>query len=238
MTYIPFIRDVIFDWDKLEDDCYVKNIDALKRIDQINFHKPITFFVGENGTGKSTLLEAIAIKCGLNPEGGTKNYSFHTHDDYSNLYQAITLIRGVRREEVAYFLRAESFYNVATKEEEYAGSRSMKLHEKSHGESFLTIANEYINCNGLYLFDEPEAALSPQRQLSLFLDIYNAAKSGAQFIIASHSPILMGIPDAEILSFDESKIHTCDYKDTESYKITEMFINNRESLLRRLLEEE
>lgn len=138
---------------------------------------------------------------------------------------------------VDYFLRAESFYNVATKEEEYAdlAHPSAKYHEKSHGESFLALAQNNLHPNGLYLFDEPEAALSPQRQLTLLMQIYSCAKEGAQFIIVTHSPILLGIPDADIYCFDNGRIHLCEYEDTESYQVTEMFINNRQMLLDRLL---
>ena len=131
----------------------------------------------------------------------------------------------------------ESFYNVATKEEEYAdlAHPSAKYHEKSHGESFLALAQNNLHPNGLYLFDEPEAALSPQRQLTLLMQIYSCAKEGAQFIIVTHSPILLGIPDADIYCFDNGRIHLCEYEDTESYQVTEMFINNRQMLLDRLL---
>ena len=137
-------------------------------------------------------------------------------------------------------MRAESFYNVASKEEEYADAwhPSEKYHEKSHGESFLALAQNSFRPNGLYLLDEPEAALSPQRQLTLLIEISRLSKQGAQFIIASHSPILLGIPDAQILSFDDGVIHECEYEDTDSYQVTEMFINNREYFLRRLLGEE
>ena len=138
-----------------------------------------------------------------------------------------------------YFLRAESFYNVASKEMEYADARhpSEKYHEKSHGESFLALAQNSFRPNGLYLLDEPEAALSPQRQLTLLIEISRLSRQGAQFIIASHSPILLGIPDAQILSFDDGVIHECEYEDTDSYQVTEMFINNREYFLSRLLSE-
>ena len=137
-------------------------------------------------------------------------------------------------------MRAESFYNVASKEEEYADAwhPSEKYHEKSHGESFLALAQNSFRPNGLYLLDEPEAALSPQRQLTLLIEINRLSKQGAQFIIASHSPILLGIPDAQILSFDDGVIHECEYENTDSYQVTEMFINNREYFLRRLLGEE
>ena len=200
--------------------------------------KPITLFVGENGSGKSTLLEAIAVAHGFNPEGGTKNYCFSTHDTHSELCNALTIAKGYRKEKWGYFLRAESFYNVATQEEEYAdfAHPSAEYHNRSHGESFLKMVQNNIQPNGLYFLDEPEAALSPQRQLTLLAEIYRCASDGAQFIIATHSPILLGIPNAEIFSFDNGKIHTCRYEETESYKVTELFINNRKRLLENLLD--
>ena len=194
---------------------------------------------GRNGSGKSTLLEALAVSYGFNSEGGTKNYSFSTFDSHSELYNAIRISKGFRKAKWGYFLRAESFYNVATKELEYSdwAHPSEKYHEKSHGESFLALTQNHLRPNGLYLFDEPEAALSPQRQLTLLMEIYSCAKEGSQFIIVTHSPILLGIPDAQILSFDDGIVHKCEYEDTQSYKVTEMFINNRKILLERLLSE-
>ena len=186
-----FIQGVIFDWNRIDNDSYIKRIEAFKGIEKLDFNKSITFFVGENGSGKSTLLEALAVAHGFNPEGGTKNYAFSTHDTHSELCDAIRISKGYRREKYGYFLRAESFYNVATQEEEYADIThpSAKYHEKE----------------------------------------------GAQFIIVTHSPILLGIPDADIYCFDNGRIHLCEYEDTESYQITEMFINNRQMLLDRLL---
>lgn len=235
------LQGAYIDWGKIGEYSYLRKIDALKGLDYIEFRKPVTFFVGENGSGKSTLLEAIAVSWGFNPEGGTKNYRFSTYDSHSELCDAIRLSRSPRKAGWGYFLRAESFYNVATQEEEYSkgpfGAPSDELHKRSHGESFLLIAQEQFKPNGLYILDEPEAALSPQRQLTLLLEIANCAKEDSQFIIATHSPILLGIPDAEILSFDDGQIHPCSYENTDSYQVTEMFINNREQLLRRLLPE-
>lgn len=234
-----FIQRVTFDWDKIADSSYLKTIEALNGVARIDFNKPITFFVGENGSGKSTLLEAIAVAHGFNPEGGTKNYAFSTYDTHSELCNAIRLSKGYKREKSGYFLRAESFYNVATQETIYADAMypSAKYHEKSHGESFLALARKHLRANGLYLLDEPEAALSPQRQLTLLIQIYRCAQEGAQFLIATHSPILLGIPDADILCFDDGRIHLCEYEETESYQVMEMFINNRRAILDRLLEE-
>jgi predicted ATPase len=208
-------------------------------VEHLTFHKPITFFVGENGSGKSTMLEAIAVAYGFNPEGGTRNYSFSTYDSHSELCNAIRLARGYKKAGWGYFLRAESFYNVATAEEEYSkepGGIPQYFHQKSHGESFLAMAQSNFKANGVYLLDEPEAALSPQRQLTLLLEIVGCAKEDSQFIIVTHSPILLGMPGAEILSFDGGEIHPCEYEETDSYQVTEMFINNREQILKRLLE--
>ena len=232
-----FVRGLTIDWGKIDKYSYLRNIEALNGLEHLEFKKPITFLVGENGSGKSTLLEAIAVGYGFNPEGGTKNYSFSTYDSHSELCNVIRIEKGIRRAKGGYFLRAESFYNVATQEMEYAdGSHpSGRYHEKSHGESFLALAQEQLHPDGVYIFDEPEAALSPQRQLTLLTEIYECAKKGSQFIIVTHSPILLGIPDAEILTFDNGMLHTCEYEDTDSYRIMELFINHRKELLNRLL---
>ena len=238
-TYELHIKGLSIDWNKIGPRSYLRDIGSIAGIDHLEFHKPITFFVGENGSGKSTLLEAIAVEYGFNPEGGTKNYNFSTYDSHSELCEAIRLIKGIHKPEWGYFLRAESFYNVATAEDEYSrgpGGRPQHFHERSHGESFLAMVQSNFKSKGVYLLDEPEAALSPQRQLTLLLEIVNCARAKSQFIIVTHSPILLGIPDAEILSFDDGHIHPCSYEDTDSYQVTEMFINNKEQILHRLLD--
>ncbi|MBP0971124.1 MAG: AAA family ATPase [Oscillospiraceae bacterium] len=232
-----FIREVQTDRTQISTDSYLRKIAALSASDTLTFTKPVTFFAGENGTGKSTLLEAIAIAAGFNPEGGSRNYNFSTCDSHSELCRALRLVRGWRRPAWGYFLRAESFYNVATAEEIYSrgpGGNPQHYHECSHGESFLKLIQNSFSGNGLFLLDEPEAALSPQRQLTLLLEIAECAAAGSQFLIATHSPILLGLPGAEILSFDGGAIRPCAYEDTESYQITKLFLNDRESLLRRL----
>ena len=233
------IREVHIDWDGISPRSYLQGIEAISGVEQVCFSKPVTFFVGENGSGKSTLLEGIAVAYGFNPEGGTKNYRFSTYDSHSELSEAIRFVKGWRQAKMGYFFRAESFYNVATMEEEYSrqlGGRPQHYHDKSHGESFLALAQNSFRPDGLYLMDEPEAALSPQRQLTLLMEIDRFAKAGAQFIIATHSPILLALPGAEILSFD-GKLHPVSYEETESYQVTEMFINSREQILRRLLQD-
>lgn len=234
-----FIKDIRIRWDEVSPDSYVREIPAVASIDELEFTKPVTFFVGENGSGKSTLLEAIAIAYGFNPEGGTKNYSFSTYDSHSELCDAVKLSRGYKKPKWSYYLRAESFYNVATKEDEYSrgpggGGIPQFLHQKSHGESFMKVVESNFRSDGLYILDEPEAALSPQRQLTLLYYIHKYSEEGAQFIIVTHSPILLGLPDAEILTFDDGELHSCEYEETESYKITEMYINNRRSVLDKL----
>ena len=243
-----YIQGITIEWNDISTNSYLRNIPSLQFEDRLEFTKNITFFVGENGTGKSTLLEAIAVAYGFNAEGGTKNYNFSTYDSHSELHQAITVFKGFKKPASSYFLRAESFYNVASKAEEYrrdAGwseayyyrsSGGKSFHNQSHGESFLAMVQGNFQAGGLYLLDEPEAALSPQRQLTLLIEMDRLARLGAQFIVASHSPILLGIPGAQILSFDDGVIHECEYEETESYQVTEMFINHKEYLLKRLLE--
>lgn len=241
-----FIREVRIDWNRIDTYSYLRNIPALQFEEPLVFDHNVTFFVGENGSGKSTLLEGIAVAYGFNPEGGTKNYNFSTFDSHSELHDAVHLVRGVRKPKGSYFLRAESFYNVASKAEDYRDGDDMRiyyakyggksLHQQSHGESFLALIQGNFVEKGIYILDEPEAALSPQRQLTLLIEIDRLSGLGAQFIIASHSPILLGLPGARILSFDEGQIHPCEYFETDSYQVTEMFINNREYFLKKLLQ--
>ena len=155
-----FIQSISIDWDEISEDSYLRRIEVLKNMQSLQLCKPITIFTGENGSGKSTLLEAIAVAYGFNPEGGTKNYSFSTYDSHSELHEAIRLVRGYRRAWSGYFLRAESFYNVATKEEEYADI-SREYHKKSHGESFLALAQDQMRGDGVFILDEPMVGLDP-----------------------------------------------------------------------------
>lgn len=235
-----FIKDIRIKWNEIGENSYLRGIQSLASTEEVCFNKLVTFFVGENGSGKSTLLEAIAVAYGFNPEGGTKNYCFSTFDSHSELCDAITISKGYVKPRWGYFLRAESFYNVATKEDEYSrlpGGVPEYFHERSHGESFMQVINSNFRESGIYILDEPEAALSPQRQLTLLYEINRCVKGGAQFIIVTHSPILLGLPDADIISFDDGVLHRIKYNETESYKITEMFINRRTQVLENLFEE-
>ena len=234
-----FIRALTIDWNEVERDSYLRRIPALKELDGLRFQKNVTFFVGENGSGKSTLLEALAVSYGFNAEGGTRNYNFSTYNDLSGLAEAIRLSRGVVRPLAGYFFRAESFFNVATAIMEKYNDDGLlpDYHKVSHGESFLDFMS-HSNRQGIYLMDEPEAALSPQRQLTLLLYIVQMAEAGSQFIIVTHSPILLGIPDAEILEFSDDGIRPCEYEETESYRITKLFIENRQRMLDMLLHDD
>ena len=234
-----FLRAACMDWDGIDRDSYLWTIGAIAGVDRVDFDSPVTCFVGENGSGKSTLLEAMAVSAGFNPEGGTKNYAFSTFDSHSELCGSMRLVKGVKKPRWGYFLRAESFYNVATAEEEYSrmGGTPQHLHEKSHGESFLATAQSNFRPGGLYFLDEPEAALSPQRQLTLLREIYTCAQAGAQFFMVTHSPILLGLPGAAILSFDDGPLHPIAYEETDSYQITSLFLSDRKRILRDLLAE-
>ena len=238
-----FIRALSIDWSRVPEDSYLRGIPAIAHLDALPLRRPVTFLAGENGTGKSTLLEAIAVAYGFNPEGGTLNYRFSTFDDVSGLGDALKLVRSFRRARTGYFFRAESFFNLASKAAEYDAERGrpsygdVGLHEQSHGESFLNFMQTFDG-PGLYLMDEPEAALSPQRQLTLLLHMARMAAGDAQFIVATHSPILLGLPGAEILSFDGEGIHPIGWEDTDSYQVTKLFLERREGLLEKLFTED
>ena len=222
-----FIRSLSIDWGEIPASSYVRGITAVARLDELVFEGPVTVFAGDNGTGKSTLLEAIAVAAGFNAEGGTRNYRFSTYDDVSELCRALRLVRGFRRIKVGSFLRAESFFNVAsTAMREYNDDGAMEdWHAESHGESFLSFLTKYRQ-PGLFLMDEPEAALSPQRQLVLAKHVAEKAQEGSQFIIATHSPILLAIPGARILSFDGGVIHECVYDEAGAVRFMRAFLDD------------
>ncbi|WP_110954980.1 AAA family ATPase [Anaerosinus massiliensis] len=208
------------------------------QFEQLEFDPNVTILVGENGAGKSTLLEAIAVAWGFNPEGGTCNMKFSTQDTHSNLHESMRLVKGVKRPQDSYFLRAESFYNVATQAENYGVSQYYggALHLKSHGEAFFATLMNKFKGKGFYLLDEPEAALSPMRQMAILTRIRELVDDASQFIIATHSPIIMAFPGAKILQLSEHGIEPIAYENTEHYRITKQFINHRESILKILME--
>ncbi|TSB46054.1 AAA family ATPase [Alkalicoccobacillus porphyridii] len=226
---------------------YPFSISSIKNLDELNLTKAVTFFVGENGSGKSTLLEGIADKCDFNVAGGGRSNIYDVHASQSALGDYLRL-GWMPKIGNGFFLRAESFYQFAShldqlKQDDPSynydryGGRS--LHEQSHGESFLSLFKNRFEGKALYLLDEPEAALSPARQLAFLRVIHDlATKNETQFIIATHSPILLGYPDADIYSFDEHHIDLIDYEMTDHYQITHYFLQNRERMLWELLKEE
>ena len=220
-------------------DEYPYCLPVCRNMQTLDLHPAVTFLVGENGAGKSTLLEAIAIASGFNAEGGSRNFGFSTRASHSRLHEVLTIRRGLKRPQDAFFLRAESFYNVATEVDnlQVTGYGDRSLHDQSHGESFMTLVMERFRGNGLYLLDEPEAALSPTRQLSLIARIHQLVQMSSQFIIATHSPILMAYPNATIYSLADDAISPVAYTDTEHYAVTRQFLNNHASMLAELLKE-
>lgn len=221
-------------------DSYPFSLPAVRNLDVLPLHPAVTFFVGENGSGKSTLLEAIAIAWGFNPEGGTRNFNFATHHSHSELHEFIRLSRGFVRPRDGFFLRAESFFNVATEIERLGpevihsyGSRS--LHEQSHGESFVALMLNRFRGNGLYILDEPEAALSPTRQMTMIARMHELVGQQSQFIIATHSPIIMAYPNAQILLIDATGIKPVQYTETEHFLLTRDFLNRYEKYIRELV---
>lgn len=220
-------------------------IPAIGGLDVLDFEEPVTFFVGENGAGKSTLLEAIAVGLGLNPEGGSRNFNFSTRASHSTLKDHLRLSRSPRRIRDSYFLRAESYFNVATEiealDKELGGPPIINsyggksLHEQSHGESFFALFMHRFRGNGLYFLDEPEAALSPSRQLSFLSRMHQLVQEGAQFLIATHSPILMAYPQAAIHLLADGPPRRIAYRETEHYTVTRSFLNRTEQMLDVLL---
>ncbi len=225
---------------------YPFNLPAIRDLESLSFHPKVTFIIGENGSGKSTILESIAVVYGFNAEGGTKNFNFTSRATHSNLNNYMKVVKGIKRPRNGFFLRAESFYNFASniddldKESSFGppiinsyGGRS--LHEQSHGESFFSVFLNKFSGEGIYILDEPEAALSPSRQMSMLTRMHELVKEGSQFIIATHSPILMAYPNSVIYQIKEG-FEQVDYEETEHYQITRSFLNNTQKMISFLLE--
>jgi len=226
------------DWDKR---VYPFNLPAIRRLDRLEFHPKVTYLIGENGSGKSTLIEALAVAGGYNAEGGTKNFRFSNRESHSDLYRFVRLIRSVRRETDGFFLRAESFFNAATYIAKVGATHNYggrDLHEQSHGESFFALFDNRFHGKGLYILDEPEAALSPNRQLSFLARMHELIGQQSQFIIATHSPIILGYPDSFIYQVSKSGLERVAYDDTEHVRLTRKFLNQRDIELDLLLDED
>ena len=239
----PFVRSVALKRDEVESfERYPFSMPAIRQLSELQLGSPVTLFAGENGSGKSTLIEAIAVVLGFNAEGGSRNMSVSTRASHSSLHQHLRVARGTRTPRTGFFLRAESFFNVATHieqlDEEPGGGPpiidsygGVSLHEQSHGESFLSLILNRFGPNGLYLLDEPEAALSLRGNLALMRRMHDLVGEGSQFIVATHSPILLGYPDACIYVLSDHGIGEARYEDTEQYELTRSFLEDRERFL-------
>src|SRR5438876_2831536 len=238
-----FVRALVLKQDEVESfDAYPFSIPAIRHLDELRLNSAVTLFAGENGSGKSTLVEAIAVAAGFNPEGGSRSVTVSTRASHSVLNKYVRLVRSTRRPRTGFFLRAESFFNVATYIEElrdraitnaYGGA----LHEKSHGESFISLVTNRFGPNGLYIFDDPEAALSLRGNLALIRRMHDLVADGSQFIISTHSPILLGYPGATIYVLSDAGIVETRYEDTEVVELTRSFLDDRDQFLRHLFED-
>lgn len=232
----PFLRSLVLDREAIDDPtAYPFSIPAIASLTELDFNPHVTFLAGANASGKSTLIEAIAVACGLNPEGGSRNFNFQTRASHSPLSDNIRLIRGARRPRTDFFLRAESFFNLASEIEaldnepgggppiidSYGG---LSLHEQSHGQSFLALLSQRFGADGLYLLDEPESALSPQGQLAMLLRLHALVAQHSQFVIATHSPILLSFPHARIYELSEHGITALPYDATETVALYRSFL--------------
>lgn len=242
------VRSVVVKRDGIADrNAYPFSIPALHDLDELALDPAVTFFVGENGSGKSTLIEAIAVAAKLNPEGGSRFMRMSTHDSLSGLHRSLRLVKGTRRIRDGYFLRAESFFNVATRleqmtREEMGGSAlapygGRSLHAQSHGESFLALIANRFGGDSFFVLDEPEAALSLRGQLALMRRMHDLVALGSQFVVSTHSPVLLGYPGATIYSLSDKGLARTRYEETENYELTRSFLKDRDQFLRHLFED-
>lgn len=238
------IKKIILERDKIESfDKYPFNIEVVKNLEELNFESQVTFLVGENGVGKSTIIEAIAVSLGLPAEGGTENFRYETKNTTSELHNYLRIVK-FNRPKMKFFLRAESFYNFSSEiqrlvedDDFYSlyNSYGGNLHECSHGESFIKLVQNKFSDHGLYILDEPEAALSPQRQLSLLCLIDQLVKEGSQFIISTHSPILISYRNGKILDLNNN-FKEVKYKDTDIYSLYKMYLDEPDIMQQRLFD--
>lgn len=235
-----FLLSIALKEEKIENyNDYPFSLPVIKNLDRTRLHPHVTYIVGENGSGKSTLLEAIAISQGFNAEGGTTNFNFSTHSSHSELHEYMRIAKSSKKPQTGFFLRAESFYNVATEIENLGvvdSYGSKPLHEQSHGEAFLSLMKNRFGDNGLYILDEPEAALSPNRQMSILTLMHELIKQGSQFIISTHSPILLAYPSCIIYQIEENDLVEVSYEQTDTFKVSRRFLTNYKGMLDILLE--
>jgi predicted ATPase len=238
------LRSVVLKRDDVADfGAYPFAIPAIRALDELALDPQVTLLCGENGSGKSTLIEAIAVAAGFNPEGGSRHVRLSTRASESPLHRHLRLVRGTRRIRDGYFLRAESFFNVATYVEELQDPRRLipyggrSLHEQSHGESFIALITNRFGPNGLYILDEPEAALSLRGTLALMRRMHDLVAEGSQFIVSTHSPVLLGYPGAKIYLLSEDGIAERRYEDTDVVTLTRSFLEDRDAFLRHLFED-
>lgn len=245
----PLVRSVVLKREDIEDaSVYPFTIPAIRDLDELALDPQVTLFAGENGSGKSTLIEAIAVAAGFNPEGGSRHVKVSTRASESPLHRHLRLVRGTRKIRDGYFLRAESFFNVATyldqMRRELGGGGALtpyggrSLHEQSHGESFIALIKNRFGADGLYVLDEPEAALSLRGVLALMRRMHDLVAEGSQFIISTHSPILLGYPGATIYFLSADGMRETRYEDTENVELTRAFIDDRDAFLHHLFEDD
>jgi predicted ATPase len=246
----PFVRSVLLKREQVESfDAYPFSIPSIRNMSELELGSNVTLLAGENGSGKSTLVEAIAVALGFNAEGGSRNMTVSTRASHSALHECLTVVKGARSARNGFFLRAESFFNVATHIEQLdegpgsgapliAAYGGVSLHEQSHGESFLSLILNRFGPNGLYILDEPEAALSLRGNLALMRRMHDLIGEGSQFIVATHSPILLGFPEARIYVLSEEGIAESGYEDTEQYELTRSFLDDRERFLHYLFSDD
>jgi predicted ATPase len=243
-----YVREVQLRRDKVESfEVYPFSLPVVRNLEALELHPAVTFLVGENGSGKSTLMEAIAVAWGFNPEGGTRNFRFGTRASHSVLNQYLRLVKGVQRPRDGFFLRAESLFNLATEIENLDAEPSFSppiinsygyrsLHEQSHGESFFAVMLKRFGGHGFYVLDEPEAALSPSRQLAMLARIHQLVEKRSQFVIATHSPILMAYPNAWIYRIGDAGVERVALEETEHFIVAKRFLNDPQAQIARLLE--
>ena len=249
MDFYGYVNTVQLDDQDINLNDYPFNIPGIHNLKKLSFHPKVTYLIGENGMGKSTLLEAIAVGLGFNAEGGSKNFNFDTQATHSDLHRHLRISKGVYRIKDGFFLRGESFYNVASEidkldsEPSFSGRRIIdsyggkSLHKQSHGESFWTLFMNRFQGSGLYILDEPESALSITRQMAMLSQMDKLIHHNSQFIIATHSPVVLAYPDAAIYQMTEQGINQVKYKETDLYRLYKGFLDNPEQMTSILMDE-